>query len=63
MNEDACENCKFWMANSINKMLGDCRRHAPVLVVNQEEPEFPETQWPETSMAAYCGDFEKKVVG
>ncbi len=51
-----CGNCKYFDS-------GDCRRHAPVLVVTPESPTLNlpqrmDTHWPRMNHDGWCGDFE-----
>ena len=53
----ACDTCLFWdyiAHDGETKMMGSCRRHAP-LVTGGLHTEVS-TVWPETKNADWCGD-------
>lgn len=56
---EKCSNCRFFHQD-LGSDLGQCRRHAPVLV--------PHTNWsatenPLVSPGYWCGDWESKFTG
>lgn len=58
-----CDNCDHWAAgepifvrDEIIGHTGDCRRHAPVVLVNRFD--VAKTHWPETEDGERCGDWE-----
>lgn len=51
MNEQ-CSNCKHWGAFNKNRIVGYCKRHAPVVIITGH------TEWPKTWDTEKCGDFE-----
>ena len=61
-----CADCKYW--NEINKFIhiGECRAHAPTIMLeiifpnNYKGDEWPEKRWPKTKDTDSCGDFEAK---
>ena len=59
-----CETCHWFMKQWPNDYWGQCRRHAPVSMIqvgfpgqHQENP----CRWPETKPEDYCGDYKKKA--
>jgi len=49
----ACKACIFYSPNPKNNAIGQCRAHAPVLIMTEHGPR---TQWPLTTMINWCGD-------
>lgn len=54
---ETCRSCRYFVDLGHS---GDCRRHAPVLLMRPRHPGVPGTDrvsaWPRTSGTDYCGD-------
>lgn len=54
-----CANCKSW--NSKGSDQGECRRHAPQMIVFEIDDETKiESRFPVTSADDWCGDYQAK---
>ena len=57
---EVCENCKYWQVLPIE---GQCRRHAPNLIVAScgvdEVPEYS-NNWATMGKDDWCGEFEPR---
>jgi hypothetical protein len=49
-----CTSCVFFSANTMQPGVGQCRRHAPILVMTERGVR---TQWPMTNERNWCGDY------
>ena len=54
----SCFNCKFW-ENHEPAPVGECRRHAPVLIWNHVE-DLVDSVWPVVDESDWCGEFQEK---
>ena len=53
----ACSACTHW--NATDGATGECRRHAPQMVVFEVDDEVKfESKFPVTTSSDWCGDFE-----
>lgn len=59
MKRGNCQSCDhFWLGDLLPER-GECRRHAPVVMIANEGGEtWPETKWPIVNQAESCGDYE-----
>jgi hypothetical protein len=70
---NTCANCRFWNAwaaqpgNNTQAPIGDCRRHAPVLVpiivasgpiTQHVTSAHLKTKWPSVPAVQYCGEHQ-----
>lgn len=69
-----CATCRFWSSwtqqpgNNTGPSIGDCRRHAPVLVpilvpapagiTLHVTPAQLKTKWPSTNASNFCGEHQ-----
>jgi len=64
---DHCEKCKNWFRQNsiygVALLTGDCRRHAPIVVMFRKTFESDEavSKFPETDQMDVCGDYALKV--
>lgn len=58
-----CGTCWWWMPMDdlgySDLWKGDCRRHAPTVVLTLKQAEPMETRFPETRSNEGCGDWER----
>jgi hypothetical protein len=61
-----CGSCRFWESTGAipgserGELQGNCKRHAPQLVVTGA---LLSTKWPTTSELNWCGDWEDGIPG
>jgi hypothetical protein len=55
-DEERCENCKFWLADPSDELLGLCRRYPP----NVKMDDGGEDLWehPTTAAPVWCGEWK-----
>ncbi len=73
-NKGCCKTCRWWSkwtdpafmaARTDETQLGDCRKHAPVMIEPRDERGVvkPRTKWPGTMARDFCGEHEEREVG
>lgn len=56
---ETCSSCKSW--SSATGTTGECRRHAPQLIVFEVDAATKiESRFPTTGAEAWCGDYQAK---
>lgn len=58
-NTNTCATCASWKSSASTE--GECRRHAPQLVVFEiDDSTKIESRFPTTKATDWCGDFQDK---
>lgn len=53
-DSQSCLTCKFWF-NEDNNAIGECRRHAPMVLEKHGFPIYPQVDYQH-----WCGDYIEK---
>jgi|KBSSwiStaDraftv2_1062776.scaffolds.fasta_scaffold898117_2 hypothetical protein len=61
MQDDRCENCRYWLEGRDRNGGGKCRRRAPQVIAHTQGPAI-QSVFPITAGSDWCGDWEKSVV-
>ena len=56
MQNQQCDNCRFWLEPS-NGNMGQCRRRAPLPVI-AGGPTMAAARWPATAAIHWCGEHQ-----
>ncbi len=61
MNNERCENCRFWLSNgSVHASYGLCRRNSPRAEETHYSDGYYKVNWPKTQPIEWCGQWEKR---